>query len=224
MWWKPLSHTVPSDFTFQHFPELFHCQSAQIELCVAGICLLTSWALLAPPPSTSDTQMLARTNAQWSKQDSKIQSAFMQRGLCSFPLRTPDPVWNWTFWTSSTLTCATRAEGVTMAWMHVPMQCLNFYLLINFQFRNRQNLKKKVWNCCDWWRFTGDCKWRLTVDSKEGFFLRGSINVLWFSDVTLTSSKGDEKTSIPLEDSSHSSLLLCPLLEPSVCHKEKSMS
>lgn len=79
-----------------------------------------------------------------------------------------------------------------------------------------------------WLQFIGNCSWRLTEQSKVSFFVFRCqskwLYDLWSSVSSVTSSKRDEKTSIPLEDSSHSSLHLCPLLEPSVRHKKKSMS
>lgn len=58
------------------------------------------------------------------------------------------------------------------------------------------------------------------------FFLCQSIWLgdPWPSVLSVTSSKWNEKTSIPLDESSHSSLHLCPLIAPCVCLKEKSMS
>lgn len=83
-WWKPVSHTEASDFTFQHFPEPFHCQSAQIELCVAGICLLTPRALLAPPPVTSDTGMRARP-------EHSMKQTGLKDTKCVYATRTVQP-------------------------------------------------------------------------------------------------------------------------------------
>lgn len=80
-----------------------------------------------------------------------------------------------------------------------------------------------------WQQFIETCSWGPIEQSKVNFLYVFWCQSMWLHDLwprvlSVTSSKRDEKTSIPLEDNGHSSFHLCSFLEPSARHEAKSMS